>query len=85
MFHASAGWFRDLTCFSVFIACYQGFASTTMKPEPDPAEGMPFDPASLHKYLYAAANPVNMSDPTGLMFSDLVTGQIVHKRSETAS
>lgn len=31
----------------------------------DPAAGIPTDPASLHKYLYAGANPVNRVDPTG--------------------
>jgi RHS repeat-associated protein len=35
----------------------------------DPAEGVIFDPVSLHKYLYASANPVNRIDPLGL--SDL--------------
>jgi len=31
----------------------------------DPAEGDQFDPASLHKYLYAQGDPVNWVDPTG--------------------
>jgi RHS repeat-associated protein len=35
------------------------FAST------DPFQGRIFDPASLHKYLYASANPANFVDPTG--------------------
>lgn len=34
----------------------------------DPFAGSPYDPMSLHKYLYAHANPVNNVDPTG-MFS----------------
>jgi RHS repeat-associated protein len=31
----------------------------------DPEEGNPVDPASLHKYLYANGDPVNLADPTG--------------------
>ena len=34
----------------------------------DPYQGNRHDPASLHKYMYANANPVNNTDPTG-MFS----------------
>ena len=31
----------------------------------DPYQGSLFDPVSLHKYLYANANPIMYSDPTG--------------------
>jgi RHS repeat-associated protein len=31
----------------------------------DPDDGILFDPVSLHKYLYAGADPVNNVDPTG--------------------
>ena len=31
----------------------------------DPWRGSPWDPASLHKYLYGEQNPVNASDPSG--------------------
>jgi hypothetical protein len=31
----------------------------------DSYEGSPYDPISLHKYLYANANPENMVDPSG--------------------
>ena len=31
----------------------------------DPFEGDPYTPISLHKYLYAAADPVNKIDPSG--------------------
>jgi RHS repeat-associated protein len=45
----------------------------------DPAQANRFDPSSLHRYLYAAADPVNMSDPTGLMVSDnTLVGNQVH-------
>jgi RHS repeat-associated protein len=33
----------------------------------DPFEGVLRDPVSLHRYLYANANPVAFTDPTGLM------------------
>ncbi|RRD62170.1 RHS repeat-associated core domain-containing protein, partial [Fretibacterium sp. OH1220_COT-178] len=32
----------------------------------DPHQGNRHDPASLHKYMYAHANPVTNTDPTGL-------------------
>ena len=31
----------------------------------DPFRGFDFDPVSLHRYLYAQSDPVNMIDPTG--------------------
>jgi RHS repeat-associated protein len=31
----------------------------------DPADGVKTDPATLHKYLYASADPTNRIDPTG--------------------
>ena len=31
----------------------------------DPEEGVPTDPKTLHKYLYAGGDPVNLKDPTG--------------------
>jgi RHS repeat-associated protein len=34
----------------------------------DPEDGNPRDPASLHKYLYAGGDPVNIVDPTGRMW-----------------
>lgn len=33
----------------------------------DPAAGNIFEPASLHRYLYANADPVNRSDPSGML------------------
>jgi hypothetical protein len=41
----------------------------------DPADGNSFDPKTLHKYLYASGNPVNLGDPTG-RDSMLETGSI---------
>jgi len=32
----------------------------------DPLAGSVADPRTLHKYLYAAGNPINLIDPTGL-------------------
>jgi RHS repeat-associated protein len=31
----------------------------------DPEDGIPTDPKTLHKYIYAHGDPVNLSDPTG--------------------
>jgi hypothetical protein len=43
----------------------------------DSYEGSRYDPSSLHKYLYASANPVNLADPSGrTFFSDF--GIAVH-------
>jgi RHS repeat-associated protein len=33
----------------------------------DPADGRTLEPISLHKYVYAAANPINRNDPSGLL------------------
>ena len=38
------------------------------------------DPISLHKYLYCHANPVNNSDPSGMLLSDLIYGKFVHDK-----
>jgi RHS repeat-associated protein len=42
----------------------------------DPFEGFLNDPMSLHKYQYAHANPVNFTDPSGLV--TLQDGILVH-------
>ena len=34
----------------------------------DTHEGSPFDPLTLHKYLYTANDPVNKTDPSGMMW-----------------
>ena len=31
----------------------------------DPEDGTPTDPSTLHKYVYAGGDPINLSDPTG--------------------
>jgi RHS repeat-associated protein len=38
----------------------------------DTYEGSPFDPQSLHKYIYTNNSPVNGADPSGHFFDDLV-------------
>jgi hypothetical protein len=45
--------------------------------ESDAFEGVVSDPMSLHKYLYASANPINATDPTGrfTILECTVTGQ----------
>ncbi len=37
----------------------------------DPFSGLLGDPRTLHKYMYAAQNPVNLIDPSGYSFVDL--------------
>ena len=47
----------------------------------DPYQGGDLDPSSLHKYLYADADPVNGTDPSGYGYlSNLVYGNIVHQK-----
>jgi hypothetical protein len=47
----------------------------------DTYEGDQQQPLSLHKYLYASDNPVNVSDPSGYdPLSAAINGQLVHKR-----
>lgn len=40
---------------------------------PDPVQGNIFDPVSLHRYLYANSNPVNLVDPSGAIAVALAT------------
>jgi RHS repeat-associated protein len=47
---------------------------------PDPAEGVLFDPPSLHRYLYAHSDPVNRHDPSGradFNLASVVTGLFI--------
>ena len=43
----------------------------------DPQDGKPWDPKTLHKYLYTGGDPANSKDPTG-MASVLEEGAIDH-------
>ena len=43
----------------------------------DPEDGYARDPASLHKYLYAGGDPVNMLDPSGR--ADLFENALIEK------
>jgi RHS repeat-associated protein len=49
----------------------------------DPYNGVRNDPASLHKYLYAGGDPVNLLDPTGRAEDDysLIIGKFTLKVS----
>jgi RHS repeat-associated protein len=47
----------------------------------DPEDGVPADPQSLHKYLYAGGDPVNGIDPTGR--ADFLEYQMLTWRRET--
>lgn len=40
----------------------------------DPFAGIPSDPLSLHRYLYAHADPANRVDPTGLLAGAVAVG-----------
>jgi hypothetical protein len=47
----------------------------------DTYQGDNEDPLSLHKYLYVANNPVNLTDPSGEdWLSATINGRLVHKR-----
>lgn len=50
----------------------------------DPFPGLIFEPLTLHKYLYAGADPVDRLDPSGLVFggfSGTLAGAIVNVQS----
>jgi RHS repeat-associated protein len=53
----------------------------------DPEDGVPTDPASLHKYLYAGGNPVNLFDPTGKVdtIESLLTTTVLRTALEIAA
>ena len=49
----------------------------------DSAAGTQFDPVSLHKYLYAAADPANLIDPSGNSFIDQAVSFAVNNILQT--
>jgi RHS repeat-associated protein len=52
----------------------------------DPFMGLPFEPRTLHKYLYVGANPVDRVDPTGRFEGGLIELNVVNAiRSEITS
>ena len=52
----------------------------------DPENGSAFDPKTLHKYLYANGDPVNMADPRGreAMIESLFTSTDIRTEAEIA-
>ncbi len=46
----------------------------------DPFAGSPYDPPSLHKYLYCHANPINGLDPSGMSINWGVLGKWIHSQ-----
>ncbi|HXG11281.1 MAG TPA: hypothetical protein VNK04_16110, partial [Gemmataceae bacterium] len=50
-------------------------------PTGDTYEGEVTDPQTLHKYVYAGADPVNNVDPSGLFFTAVVHGVVHSVRS----
>jgi len=51
----------------------------------DTFEGNDHDPLSLHKYLYAEANPVDHTDPTGNQIDDLVVSLAISATLDSIS
>jgi RHS repeat-associated protein len=49
----------------------------------DPEDGMPVDPASLHKYLYAGGDPVNRIDPRGRADEEEYAGLTLKQAAQT--
>jgi RHS repeat-associated protein len=53
----------DLGLYYLRARYYDPLTGRFMSRDPNP--GDPFDPKTLHKYLYASGDPVNMIDPSG--------------------
>ena len=54
----------------------------------DPVAGDPLAPATLHKYFYGAADPINNTDPTGMFFTVgemLIVGAMVSSLATVSS
>jgi RHS repeat-associated protein len=49
----------------------------------DTHEGIVFEPATLHKYLYVANNPVNRIDPSGLLLAEMLVAEGTRERLRT--
>jgi len=60
-----SGEYYDDSIKSYYLRSRYYSASSNIFISADTFEGIRFDPFSLHKYLYAHNNPVNLTDPTG--------------------
>jgi hypothetical protein len=50
----------------------------------DPEDGNQFDPATLHKYLYANGDPINVVDPRGRESLIAYAGILIKKAAQVA-
>lgn len=74
------GEFCDASMTQYYLRARWYSPQTTRFNRLDAYRGNIFEPESLHKYLYAHANPIAGSDPTGLVFWTPYHGIIVHQK-----